>query len=154
MKTLLGDGKRRTGIMLVAAGLLIILIKLISTSPDLGLRILVAGTGESINGTPQQKVALYYSAEIANMGSETFMVHSVEPVLEEAKESLLVDENAQKFVYNQELKAGEVLEIEGTFELNTSGLKEEEVTALLPYVTAYKVKYNNIEQIFNIYHIK
>lgn len=140
------------GIVLVIAGFLMILFKLLDDAGAEEFRIQVSGTGETINGTPQENVHLYYSGEIINHGTESFTIRSVEPVLSEQAESLLVEPKAQILIFNTKVKPENQLNIEGSFELNTSTQREEEITALLPGIIAYKVTYSDKEsEVFPLY---
>ncbi|WDH81385.1 hypothetical protein [Paenibacillus urinalis] len=140
------------GIVLVIAGFMMIVTKLSVEAGAEEFRIQVSGTGETINGTPQEKVLLYYSGEIINHGTKSFIIRSVEPILSEEAESLLVDPKAQILIYNTKVKPKDTLNIEGSFELDTSTQSEEEITDLLPGIIAYKVTYSDKEsEIFPLY---
>ncbi|WIV18103.1 hypothetical protein QPK24_17045 [Paenibacillus polygoni] len=150
VSTILSNKRTFGGVVLILLGIFILLTKMIQmtgTAPMNEKLLLISGFGESIPDQPQHEVTLSYSGTIENHTHQSLTIQSVEPILSVEAANLQIHPEKQILIYDRVLKKRESLHVNGEFLLDTSQLTEEEMNKILPGVIAYKITYNQDQEV-------
>lgn len=142
--------QKSIGFLFLILGIIIFLIKFMSDSADnVGespTLFYIGGNGEVISQFPVKDGDVSYSVSFDNPTKRTFKIVSVEPILTRRGHDVLIGE-VMPLEEVEIVKPGEQVQFNGKFNVNTSGLSEEEIRNMIPIIEAYKVVFNRHEEI-------
>lgn len=83
-----------------------------------------------------------YSAALVNESDQDMYISLVEPILSVEIKDRVITNNYQEFI--DTIAAGETVEIKGEFIFDATGLNKEQIIALEPFITGFRVSTEQI----------
>jgi len=136
---------KKVGFLLFIIGTVLFLL-LFLTSKDNHELFYISGLGASISAQPSEVEVIEYNLNISTLSKKKFNIQSVEPILNEKLNNILISNSIITSV-DKTLSLNNELFIEGEMSVNTSALDEDEINRLLLELNTFKVKFNRNEEI-------
>jgi hypothetical protein len=105
----------------------------------------ISGFGETLSETPKEQAAMSFSITIENPAKKNYIIHSVEPIVPEEIQGLLIDKEPVVIKKSKKLKGKNHVEYSGELTLKTIDLSVDAIKNIFPVIQSFKITYNDNE---------
>jgi hypothetical protein len=134
------------GLLLIFLGIMIFIVKPINGSNnDKGL-FYISGFGASLSQLPGEKETVSYSIEMYNSSNKIHTIQGIEPIIPNEIKHLIVKDNLM-IKARKTLGINKEIKFNGEIVINTSKLKEKEISELLPKLSSFRIVYDQDKEV-------